>query len=111
MPSYLVTIRISADLRSVATALAEEIADGHCEAVQVGLVSTRLESVVEGPSDEPPRLPTWKELRDAEAVAAVRALSPAVVEELRQMWRADARDEAKLVVREFVPGTYRTRIP
>src|SRR5687768_13098660 len=35
-----------------------------------------------------------------EAIAAVSALSPAVVEELRQMWRADARDEAKTVVRE-----------
>lgn len=37
-----------------------------------------------------------------ESVAAARALSPAVVEELRQMWRADARDEAKSAIRDFV---------
>lgn len=136
MPSYLVTIRLSAETQGRATILAESIVAGECEAVRIGLVRTRLESVVE---DTPP----------TEIIAGVRALSPAVLAVVRQMvheairaemsnheaqhriaadagakllsaplWskltqqlRADARDEAKLVVRDYVFATARRVIP
>lgn len=117
MPSYLITIRIEADdfdhaERKALDALVAtggdrfEVAPGtrmpgpnRCSTKKYDLGqqwSCRLGVNHAGTCD-------FGRLADGpppESLAAVRALSPAVVEELRQMWRADARDEARLAVRE-----------
>jgi hypothetical protein len=98
MPSYLVTIQYEAKDAEEAADLAHYAADQLND--DRGAVVVAVQPKFQGKLPESFSGVTTTKHHSDQAVAVVRALSPAVVEELRQMWRADARDEARAMVRE-----------